>query len=248
MSERVMPKMFKFQEDIVRNTWSKTIIGNFSRGLGKNYTIACKILYERPKKVMFVDGSTRQFLLLSEKFDEILRENGHINNLIKSIIRRDDMIKINFINGDDVHIYNYLKISQVDTYDMVIYNDILPNEHIESNRYLCMVSMNYKDLRNSFDCYRVALYEAGIKVGLENNLIDENFIKEVKEDDNYFKNELDILNEYDSLFKYDNFYDEQIKELMIEYASTPKKENTTMTRDKILQQIKMLKDMKRDSK
>lgn len=51
-----------------------------------------------------------------------------------------------------------------------------------------------------------------------------------------------------SVQDFSDFYDEQIKELMIEYASTPKKENTTMTRDKILQQIKMLKDMKRDSK
>jgi len=51
-----------------------------------------------------------------------------------------------------------------------------------------------------------------------------------------------------SVQDFSNFYDEQICELMVEYASTPKKENTTMTRDKILQQIKMLKDMKRDSK
>lgn len=44
-----------------------------------------------------------------------------------------------------------------------------------------------------------------------------------------------------------NFYDTQIQELMIEYQNTPKRENTTMTRDKILQQIRMLQNMKRDN-
>ena len=44
-----------------------------------------------------------------------------------------------------------------------------------------------------------------------------------------------------------NFYDFQIQELMNEYANTPKRENTTMTREKILQQIKMLQDIKGDT-
>lgn len=41
----------------------------------------------------------------------------------------------------------------------------------------------------------------------------------------------------------DNFYETQIKELMDEYATIPKDSNTTMTREKVLYQMRMLKDM-----
>jgi hypothetical protein len=41
------------------------------------------------------------------------------------------------------------------------------------------------------------------------------------------------------------FYDIQIKELMEEYAETPKNKNTTLSRENILKQIKVLQDMKR---
>lgn len=45
--------------------------------------------------------------------------------------------------------------------------------------------------------------------------------------------------------KVENFYDKQIEELMIEYAETDKNRNTTLTRENILNQIKVLQDMKR---
>lgn len=47
------------------------------------------------------------------------------------------------------------------------------------------------------------------------------------------------------LIQIDNFYNKQIEELMIEYAEIDKNKNTTMTRENILKQIKILQDMER---
>lgn len=45
--------------------------------------------------------------------------------------------------------------------------------------------------------------------------------------------------------KVENFYDNQIEELMVEYSNVPKNEKTTITREKILQQIHILQEMKK---
>lgn len=45
--------------------------------------------------------------------------------------------------------------------------------------------------------------------------------------------------------KIENFYDNQIEELMIEYSDVSKTEKTTLTREKILQQIHILQEMKK---
>jgi hypothetical protein len=45
--------------------------------------------------------------------------------------------------------------------------------------------------------------------------------------------------------KVENFYDNQIEELMIEYSNITKNEKTTLTREKILQQIHILQEMKK---
>ena len=47
--------------------------------------------------------------------------------------------------------------------------------------------------------------------------------------------------------KVENFYDKQIEELMIEYSNIVKNEKTTLTRENILKQIKVLQDMKKDN-
>lgn len=46
-----------------------------------------------------------------------------------------------------------------------------------------------------------------------------------------------------NLINIDNFYNKQIEELMIEYSNISKTEKTTLTRENILKQIKMLQDM-----
>jgi hypothetical protein len=47
--------------------------------------------------------------------------------------------------------------------------------------------------------------------------------------------------------KVENFYEKQIEELMIEYSNIPKNERTTLTRENILKQIKVLQDMVRSN-
>lgn len=47
--------------------------------------------------------------------------------------------------------------------------------------------------------------------------------------------------------KVENFYEKQIEELMIEYSNISKNEKTTLTRENILKQIKVLQDMVRSN-
>jgi hypothetical protein len=51
---------------------------------------------------------------------------------------------------------------------------------------------------------------------------------------------------YKNEFSIKEFYNTQIKELMIEYSEIHKDKTTTLTRENILKQIKVLQDMARN--
>lgn len=54
-----------------------------------------------------------------------------------------------------------------------------------------------------------------------------------------------IINSQNKVFNYREFFEQQIQELMFEYAGMHKDKTTTLTRENILKQIKVLQDMQR---
>jgi hypothetical protein len=266
--ERIMPRMLDYQKEIVENTSSPTIIGNMSRGGGKDYILACKVLYERPKVSYYISWYGKQFTTLQEKFKEIFNMSKEIENKIKYFNTDKDKIKIEFNNGDISEIYNYntlLKQGNIllnSTVDMVLYSNCLPQFDIKSKKHIAMLSISYSWLKNVYPCRDIEIYNISLQKLIENNLMTKEWLEKYKKNDSKvgFRQEFDLFGEYDEIFsnketdvnniKFDtgNFYDNQIEELMIEYSETPKNRNTTLTRENILQQIHILQEMKRDNK
>lgn len=262
--ERIMPKMLDYQKEIVKNTIATTIIGNMSRGGGKDYILACKILYERPKVCMYMNRSVAQFRTLQEKFEEIFNTYKDIYNDIVYKNMSKDKIKIKFKNEDVIEIYNYNALKRGDkllesNLDMMLYSDCLPQFNIKARKHIAMVSISYTWLRNLYPCKSVEVYNIKLKQLIENHLMTKEWLDTIKQEDSKlaFRQEFDLFEEYNEVFtegKIDaknknfdisNFYDKQIEELMIEYSETPKNKNTTLTRENILKQITILQNMKK---
>lgn len=265
--ERIMPRMLDYQKEIVENVTSPTIIGNMSRGGGKYYILACKVLYERPKVCLYMNWTSNQFRALIEKFKEIYNTSSEIKDTISYLSDDRNKIKIIFTNGDISEIYNYNSLKQEDklfnTYvDMVLYSNCLPQFDIKSKKHIAMISMSYSWLMNMYPCRAIKIYNISLKELIRNNLMTKDSLDEIKKDISKlnFRQEFDLFGEYDEIFsdketdvnniKFDtgNFYDNQIEELMIEYSEIPKNRNTTLTRENILQQIHLLQEIKKDNK
>lgn len=269
MSEkRIMPNMFNYQKEIVENTTATTIIGNMPRGGGKDYILACKVLYERPKTCLYMNWTSNQFGVLREKFKEIHATSLEMKDIISYLCDDRNKIKIIFNNGDISEIYNYNSLKQGDkllnTYvDMVLYSNCLPQFDIKSKKHIAMISMSYSWLSSMYPCRAIKIYNISLKELIQNNLMTKSWLDEIRKDTSKlnFRQEFDIFEEYEEIFntendkeinnlKFDkeNFYDIQIEELMQEYAETPKNKTTTLTRENILKQISILQNMKKNNK
>lgn len=263
MSEkRLMPKMFDYQKEIVENISTTTIIGNMPRDGGKDYILACKVLYERPKTCLYMANNSCKFKTLQEKFKEIFNWENQLKDYISYYSDDRNKIKIAFNNGDICEIYNYNNIKLDDNIlnnetDMALYSDCLPQFNIKSKKHIAMVSISYDGLVGLYPYKLIKVYNIGLKELIKNNLTNKTWLDEHKKDstNNNFRQEFDLFEEYEEIFNIqndskekrnlnkDNFYDIQIEELMEEYADIPKNKNTTLTRENILKQIQMLQDM-----
>ena len=251
-----MPKMFEYQKKIVENDKAKVIVGNFSRCAGKSYTMACKVLYDRPSLVFFVANSDNQFKSLQDKFNEIMAFDEYVKSDISCIVYLKEKIKITFTNGEITNIYNYRQF-KTDNYmkrktpDLVLYSDCLPTDNILGEQIISMVSMPINDLSRFFACQEVLVVNAGLKELYDNRLMNKECIDDSKAiNEIKFKEDIDLFNEYESIFGEEiklnkvEWIDKQIDELMNEFSGTVKNERTTMTREKILGLIENLMKLK----
>lgn len=260
MSERKnMPKMFDYQRRIVENEVAKIIIGNFSRNTGKTYTMACKILYDRPNLVFFVVNSDIGFISLQDKFKEIFTLNKEVYSEIENIIMDKNKIKIIFTNGEIVNIYNYRQFKTDDCIkrkipDLLLYSDCLPINNIKAKQIISMVTMPIEDITQYFTCQSILVINVGLKDIVENKLIIKGIIdKQRTYNVEMFKQEIDIFNEYEEIFKneeddnkYIDWLNKEIDKLQIEFSNIQHKENTTMTREKLLNMIDKMWNMEKN--
>ena len=249
-----MPKMFEYQRKIVENTNAKMIVGNFSRNAGKSYTMACKILHNRPSLVFFVANSDSQFKSLQEKFREIFSMDREVNSELQCISHSNEKTTITFINGEIVNIYNYRKFKTDDymhrkTPNLLLYSDCLPMDNILGEQIISMVSMPVRDLKRFFGLTGVLVVNAGLKELYENKLMNKECIDELREGkDRFFGEDIDLFNEYEMIFGKEietklnkiEWIDKQIEDLMNEFGGIAKNERTTMTREKVLGLIENL--------
>ncbi|MDP4146638.1 MAG: hypothetical protein Q8936_19540, partial [Bacillota bacterium] len=224
--------------------------------------LACKVLYERPKIGFYMSMNNSQFRVLQEKLREIFNFEKRFKDEISFVHEDRKYIKLVFSNGEISEIYNYNTLKNGDELhskeiDMVLYSDCLPQFDIRAKKHISMVSIPYTWLAKLYPCRPVKVYNVNLKQLIENHMTSEEWLSQhKKDDDKNFRKEFDLFDEYDELIidnkicednkelDFSNFYDMQIQELMEEYTETPKNRNTTLTRENILKQIKILQDMK----
>ena len=250
-----MPKMFEYQKKIVENDKAKVIVGNFSRCAGKSYTMACKILYDRPNLVLFVANSDSQFNSLQDKFKEIFTLNKEVNSDLQVISYSKERIIITFTSGEITNIYNYRQFKKdghtiKQTPDLVLYSDYLPVDNISGKQIISIVSMPINNLKKFLGLTGVLVVNAGLKELYDNRLMNKECIDELKEGkDRFFIEDIDLFSEYESIFGEEiiskaEWIDNEIEKLMTEFSNVDADKNTTMTREKILGMIENLMKLK----
>lgn len=253
-----IPKMFEYQRKIVENTSAKMIVGNFSRNAGKTYTMACKVLYDRPSLVFFVANNDSQFKSLQDKFKEVFSMDRDVNSDILHLKESKVKMEITFKSGEKTIIYNYRQFKTDDymhrkTPNLLLYSDCLPVDNILGEQIISMVSMPVRDLKRFFGLTGVLVVNAGLKELYENKLMNKERIDELKEGkDRFFISDIDLFNEYEIIFEKEievkinkiEWIDKQIEDLMNEFSGIVKNERTTMTREKILGLIENLMKLK----
>ena len=244
----------KYQKEFLEDE-SKIVIGNYPRGSGKTFLLVNKVLKNKPKNVLFLSWTKKQ------GFDIFYDKIKEIENCLKEYVldirisKKENKIEINWkdLYRTNIVFESFLSLDRCNNiyYDMILFNDILPQLDLKSNKYISVVTMNCVP-NYIHGCRKdISYHTIGIKELLEEKLISEKHIEECKKYKNSFIKELDIHNEYDILFKKESkefnkleVINKQIQELYEEYMSIEKTEKTTIRRDKVLMQIRMLEDMK----
>lgn len=258
MSERecVLSILKDYQREFVESE-KKITIGNFSRRAGKSFTQVAKILYDRPRYCYYV-GSYSGWSNFQKLFDEIRRLLGE-SLCITTFNSCSNHIIIRYKCDDVVTIYNYAKlesdsmrgVKKPDVVDMTIFDDCLPICTIPSRKYISMVSMSQLNsvLYRNKD---IKIIECGLKRLSEDKIFNLKQLSNFKDiNAKSFDREMDILNEFDSIFEKEKpekslteILDEQLEETIKELADIPKTSNTTITRMNLVNIIKGLQNLK----
>lgn len=198
-------KLFDYQLK-AGNQYCKTTICNWSRGLGKNYTLAAIILDEKPDHVMYISNEKTRFTCFFDKIKEVILLNN-LNKYIDCIYMENYQIIIKYKSGNQTIIFNWFDLSQNQIqrlkslyYDLVIYDDLLPNNEIytsEDWKYTKIISMvtmnNYNsNLETRFKTDAIILNE-DYKIGLKYNLYNNRMLEESKQEPDWWFNQFAIM-------------------------------------------------------
>ena len=245
----------EYQKEFLEDD-SKIVIGNYPRGGGKTFLLVNKILKERPRKVLFISWTSMQGL---KAFEEKIKElEQHLYNYVYvkdvDIDNINKVIKIIWCDLTQTIIYFKSLLNMYNKneyYDVIAFNDILPQLDLNAEKYYSVVTLNgtinyITGLRRD-----IGYHFSGINTLIEENILNETIVNNLynNNDKDTFIREFDILNEYEPTKKDNEFnklevINKQIQELYEEYTSIEKTEKTTIRRDKVLMQIRMLEDMK----
>ena len=243
----------EYQKEFLEDD-SKIVIGNYPRGGGKTFLLVNKILKEKPREVLFISWSSLQGL---KSFEEKIKElEQYLYNYIKDvrIDNNNKIIKINWCDLTQTIVYfkSFLNIyNKNEYYDIIAFNDILPQLDLKAKKYYSVVTLN--GISNYITGLRkdIGYHSRGINTLIKENILNETIVNNLYNNTNKgtFIREIDILNEYKPTKKDNEFnklevINKQIQELYEEYMSIEKTEKTTIRRDKVLMQIRMLEDMK----
>jgi hypothetical protein len=190
----------EWQADIVRDD-SKIIMVNTSRGGSKTFLLANKVLYEKPKTVLYISDYAKQLNTLKENFEEIFHSSEDIWRTIKIYNFSPDKLSIEFATGEKVTIYNKNFVTDEDVeIDMVLFDDGLPQLDIKAKKYMSVFTINYPIMNLFNNRGDISYYAVGL-VHLERGLFTREKIEELKHElsPSEFMRDVDVCNDYNIL-------------------------------------------------
>lgn len=250
---------FEHQTEVI-NSCEPMIICNWARGLGKTFTIACKILNERYKNVLYVNCPMNT-VALQEKFREIGRLRLFGFDVEKF---SNDKIILSYMDGAKAVIYSYTISNRglhTDSYDLIVFDGILPFKmDCIAKQVISMVTINNYDkkLQRLYPYNRI--YEYDYKYGIEQQLLDKNMMDKMQDNPKFY-DEFAILskpdsalidnqysdryNEVFSAYKVDGsnkFLMESLAKLELEYDKVPQTKDTVLTRQNLMSMILQIRN------
>lgn len=193
----------EWQADIIKDK-SKIIMVNTSRGGSKTFLLANKVLYEKPKTVLYINSNLGHLKILKDHFEEIFYLDENILESIKYYNFSKNKLFIEFNTGKTITVYDKKEIFEEDEkIDMVLFDDGLPQLDIEAKKYVSAFTIKYP-IMNFFNCRKdISYHVVGIKKLIESGYLTKEQIKDAKKDigDLMFDKEFDLCNEYNEMFK-----------------------------------------------
>lgn len=258
MRENVLKILKDYQKEFVLSD-KNIVIGNFSRGAGKSFTLLSKVIYEQPKVCFYV--SKFPFRLLEEHIKNVrVMINTDDKKYIKQVyMPNPTLFVIEYSDGNKTEIWDYINknstrgIIKPNVCDIAVFDEVLPILNIQSRKYISCISTsaNLTSLYPSYLLSSTDIITCGVSKLIKDKLSTTERIESHKKNVSVrtFYNEIDILYEYDDMFE-DNsmikLIDEQIKDIMNDFKNTTN-DKTIRKRD-LLTMVKDLIKIKEDLK
>lgn len=191
----------EWQTDIVRDD-SKIIMANISRGGGKTFLLANKVLQDKPKTALYINSNKDGLYFFRQTFIEIFRLDETIEESTKTYCFNFDKLTIEFKTGETITIYDNNTIPQDANVDMVLFDDGLPQLDIKAKKYISAFTIKHP-IMNLFNCRKdIGYYAVGIKKLIESDYLTKEQILDTKKDvgDLDFDKYFDLCNEYKDIF------------------------------------------------
>lgn len=193
-------KMYDYQLKATDEKNSQITICNWSRGLGKTYTLSAITLKERPEYVMYFGKTIESFKSIDDKIKEIFALNKQIKDSVIQYNFTKNKIVIKYFPGYDTTIYNWLSINNEEiekyksiTYDYLMFDDLLPSENFQYKKVISMITFNNYDKQlESLYRLRAKIYNEDYTTGLNYGIYYQPELDKW-EKDNYWFNYYAIL-------------------------------------------------------
>jgi len=181
-------KLYNYQQEAKNKNGVKTTICNWSRGLGKTYTLSSIILDERPKDVLYVGKTSDGMRNIYQHFNEIfeLYPNG-IKNLIKDLKIMKDKIIIQYFDGIRTTVFDYafmpIRSNKDIIFDYLMFDDLLPMFiDYKCNRVMSMVTTNnYNKKLEQLYKHNTIILNEDYSTGIKNELFELSKIEKSRE-------------------------------------------------------------------
>ncbi|WJV20842.1 hypothetical protein QU593_10530 [Rossellomorea marisflavi] len=236
---------YTYQEELINEVKKgNSVVGNWARGAGKDFTLA-RILFElKPKKVLYVDDRYNGGRFLNESIKELMDTDKESRSSVEKVeySKFHNKLTVEFRTGELIEVmFEFTKTSKW-TLDLILFNDYFHDTFSGSGvPYVFMTTKNNSDseLQKQHKC---RVIEVDIYDLLGEGYYSKDMARKLPNNKAFYQ-KWGILSSIPKREKVTvvDFKEEASKKLMNQFLDTPDTKDTVLTRKNI---IEMLKDLK----